>query len=254
MTITDLQNEVNSMKDMLNQRASPSNFKMPPLTSSNSAINNWDRVRYGFADDSGKRTILQQAGYSQDQIVTLPNGEYGVKSDFMGLPVIKPVDPKGFMSKDLVGDIGESVGKMLTIGGAVGGSLLGPAGAAGGAAGGEVARQGIGTAMGIRDPKNFATLMNTDSQGHSHLGGAGEILAEAALAGFGQAAAETIGAKLAQSGAKGASLELRPTVNEKLSTFVGVPSKVGQKIFSSDVPIVDAEVGERLLARSGVAN
>lgn len=155
-----------------------------------------DRVQWGFADDWGKKQILSKYYQPQD-IVNLGAGNFGVKTQFG----IQPVDPKGLQSTDLAGDIGESLGKVVTYtGGVLGGILGGAAGGVGAGAGyvtgtaaGEAARQYIGTSIGVRDPQQLAKLVYRNEIGDIKLGGAGEILGEAALSYAGNKAGDFLG-------------------------------------------------------------
>lgn len=150
----------NQVAGQLNQAPSVQPFVDPRASweLEDSAIKNpWNRVKYGVADRNGQYKILtQDEGYSPEQIITLKNGELGVKTP-LG---IKPIDPKGFQMKDTVGDVAESLGGLLPIGGQMLGTSIGSmitpgagsiAGAGIGAGTGEYARQKIGEFLGVRE-------------------------------------------------------------------------------------------------------
>jgi len=161
-----------------------------------SALNVVDRFRYGFADDWGKRQIIMQAGHHPDNIVSLQNGEYGVKTE----KGIKPVDPKGFQLSDIGGDIAETIGTMPAIIGqmlgAKAGALAGGVGAipgAGiGAAGGEAISQAIGEhVLGVRESADTGRILTAGAFGAAGQGvamGAGKLLSSLTKAGSAPAA------------------------------------------------------------------
>ena len=214
----DYTNQINALNQIGENLIKPmpvqSEAETPNILLKDSAIKSgWNRVRWGVADDSGKIDILRSEGYSPNPndpngIVRLKNGEFGVKTQYG----VKPVDPKGFQFADLGGDIAESIGKSITMTGGILGALVG-AGvgsvplAIAGAMGGETIRQGIGIAMGVRNPANEGKLFYTDQQGNLKIGGAGEVLAEGALAGGSQKLANYVVEKFAQAGA------VRPAVS-----------------------------------------
>jgi hypothetical protein len=209
----------------MRQRQAPMAAGMPSLTErmaqlpqaplKTSALNVGDRFRYGFADDWGKRQILMQAGYHPDNIKTLPNGEYGVRTE----KGIKAVDPKGFQMSDIGGDIAESVGKIIPTAGTILGAKVSGGLAAGiGAAGGELARQTIGESMGVR------------KEGIS-LGDLGEIAAEGVISGLTVGAGRMLGSKLARAGATKTAATatpttdtvIKPTTLDAMNNLVGLP-------------------------------
>lgn len=164
-----------------------------------------DRFKYGFADDIGQQDIIFQK--TGKKPVKLPNGQYGVEDiSPNGQKVIRPVDPKGFQMGDLLGDIGESLGKTITAGGgAVGGGLgllaggVGSvAGAGAGAAGGELVRQQLGNLLGVRGTEitegpNKGKFAKTQFGQLGDQNDFGEIAGEAILGAAGQGIALGLG-------------------------------------------------------------
>jgi hypothetical protein len=209
-----------------------------------SAISVRDRMRWGFADDFGKQRILMESGYDPSQVVRLRNGDWGIKTP----QGIKPVDPKGFQSSDLGGDLAESLGKGITgLGGIVGGSVagagsLGTGAAVGvgvGSAGGESIRQAIGAKMGVRDISNLAKLAYEDDTGW-HMGGVGEIAAEGILGGGMQKVSGLLANKLAQAGTIRQAVnsadnvlstgEIKPKVIDAITEMVGLPKGTNKRL------------------------
>ena len=214
-SLTDIENAYIAT---INAKAQPQNDALGTMlsqyqrTENKSALGTIDRLKYGFADDWGKRKIIQDAGYTQDQIVSLKNGEYGVKIPGVG---IRPIDPKGFKVSDIAGDIAESVGKSLpTIGGATGATagLLGSGGVASsvgagvGSGAGEFVRQQIGNLIGVRN-------LN-DNSGYK------ELAAEAVFGVGGQAIAlgggKLLGALLAPGSKAAVTTEVANVIGNKL--------------------------------------
>jgi len=256
--MASLQEQINASRNMQAQLSAPRQSGSSPVTQayltseigSQSALNSWDRFKYGFADNQGKRNIIMNA--TGQNPVQLKNGEYGVQVEVNGIKAIRPVDPKGFQVKDLGGDLAESVGKAITTTGAIGGGILGTAaagvgavpGAAGGAVAGETIRQLIGAGMGVRNKENLTKLLTADEQG-IHLGGIGEILGEASLAGLGEQAGRLIGGKLAQYGATKsvAALddipitgEIKPTTLDALQNMLGLPKNTNKRLLKEYLP------------------
>jgi hypothetical protein len=217
-----------------------SNEGLQNLELRESAINVADRFKWGFADDYGKMKILQENGYSKEQVVRLKNGEFGVRTP----EGIKPVDPKGFQSGDLVSDISESLGKGITIGGAsVAGAFSGanPLAVGLGAAGGETIRQGLGVGMGVRNPANEGSLFVQGSEGQVQLGGLGEIAGEGLLAGASQALANKILSGFARVGATKSAAgvddtarsmtgEIKPTVLDAAQEWTKLPQGTSKRL------------------------
>ena len=166
-----------------------------PFEMKQSALPNMgDRFLYGFADDMGKRLILRKY-YQENQIVPLPNGEYGVRIQFGNGEAIKPVDPKGFQANDMINDFSESIGKGITVaGGTVGGVATGynPIGAALGSTAGELARQGIGGLLGVRNPENFSKIAYQGADNRGHIGGITEAVGEGLMAFVAQGASNKL--------------------------------------------------------------
>jgi len=218
-----------------------------------SALNLGERFKYGFADDFGKQRLLVEAGYNPADIVTLNNGEYGIRTP----QGIKPVDPKGFQLTDLGSDLAESIGKAIPTAGAVAGGLLGTIGAVatagiatpvavGGAmtlgAGGETIRQSIGQKLGVRNGYD-----------------AGEIALEGLLSGIGEGAGRLVASKLASAGARKMAVSeldnlvdatIKPTVLSKTDDMLGINNDfLTQKLLKGQAQVLDGSVSEDVLMR-----
>ena len=244
MAIQDLQNSLEVLRQTVAQKDLQPQTQAEPLESTRSALSSVGRWMYGFADDFGKREILRNEGYKESQIVPLRNGEYGVKMEVNGIPVIRPVDPKGFKFNDIIGDIAESGGKAITTSGGILGAIAGGTTGAGGVVGaglgaslGELGRQRIGESIGVRNPENFGQFTYQDPLGRSHIGGVTEVALEGLINAGGEYAGQKIGKFFADRSLKKqidrVAMEtdyLDPVTGLKLPGVTGKGASAGEKM------------------------
>lgn len=198
-----------------------------------------NRALWGYADDWGKKKILQREGYKPEDIVYENGSPVAVKVEGRG---IQAVDPKanwkiGGISRDLPGDIAESLGKAQTsIGGTIGGVLSGanPLGMGAGAAAGEASRQGVGFALGVRDPNSIKDpsrlVVYKDKGGNIKIGPAGEVLAEGGIIIATTALTNKI--FLRKLVPKGST---QPTVSDAVGKVTGTDERVGEQIVKGKI-------------------
>lgn len=160
------------------------------LENTTSPLSLMDNIKFGYADEAGKKKLLQSKFPLVQQA---PDGNYMVGNSPADLQY---VDPKGVIN-DIPAKLAQHVGDITTIGTSIVGGIAGEAVfPTGGGIGGSAAGGAVGTSIN----KSIAKALGLNSQSAASIGT--DIAIDGALMGGGEAMGKGINAVLKMAGGK----------------------------------------------------